>query len=146
MVAQDNPGVSRAVTGIVNNELYAGVLVWNRQRFIKNPTTGKRVARPNPGSERIRTDVPELRIIDDALWQAVRRQQAELARKFEATTIGVRAARARKMNELHRPAFLLSGLLECGCCGGKFGIVVNDRYGCSTASGGAPAITAAQSA
>jgi site-specific DNA recombinase len=24
----------------------------------------------------------------------------------------------------------LSGLLTCGCCGGKYGIVVNDRYGC----------------
>jgi site-specific DNA recombinase len=33
--------------GIVNNELYAGVLVWNRQRFIKDPNTGKRVSRPN---------------------------------------------------------------------------------------------------
>src|SRR5216684_3673480 len=26
--------------GIVNNELYAGVLVWNRQRFIKDPNSG----------------------------------------------------------------------------------------------------------
>jgi site-specific DNA recombinase len=34
--------------GVVNNELYAGVLVWNRQRFIKDPNTGKRVSRPNP--------------------------------------------------------------------------------------------------
>jgi len=24
----------------------------------------------------------------------------------------------------------LSGLLTCGCCGGRYGIVVNDRYGC----------------
>jgi site-specific DNA recombinase len=24
----------------------------------------------------------------------------------------------------------LSGLLTCGCCGGKYGIIVNDRYGC----------------
>ncbi len=121
--------VSRG-TGILNNELYVGVLVWNRQRFLKNPASGKRVARPNPESEWIRTEVSELRIVDDALWQAVRKRQAELAQKFEATTIGVRAARARKMNELRRPVFLLSGLLECGCCGGKYGIVVRDRYGC----------------
>lgn len=40
--------VSRG-TGIINNELYAGVLVWNRQRFVKDPTTGKRVSRPEPG-------------------------------------------------------------------------------------------------
>jgi site-specific DNA recombinase len=34
------------------------------------------------------------------------------------------------MNRLRRPAFLLSGLLTCGCCGTRYGIVVNDRYGC----------------
>lgn len=33
-------------TGTLNNELYTGVLVWNRQRFIKDPSTGKRVSRP----------------------------------------------------------------------------------------------------
>lgn len=116
--------------GIVNNELYAGVLVWNRQRFIKDPNTGKRVSRPNPVAKWIRTEVPELRIVDDALWQRVKLRQAELAKQFGATTEGVRAARAKRLNGLRRPAFLLSGLLICGCCGGRYGIVVNDRYGC----------------
>jgi hypothetical protein len=41
-----------------------------------------------------------------------------------------RAARAERLNRLRRPAFLLSGLLTCGCCGTRYGIVVNDRYGC----------------
>jgi site-specific DNA recombinase len=116
--------------GVVNNELYASVLVWNRQRFIKDPNTGKRVSRPNPEAKWIRTEVPELRIVDDELWQRVKLRQAELAKQFEATTKGVRAARAERLNRLRRPAFLLSGLLTCGCCGGKYGIVVNDRYGC----------------
>jgi site-specific DNA recombinase len=113
--------------GIVNNELYAGVLVWNRQRFIKNPDTGKRVSRPNPEAKWIRTDVPELRIVEDELWQGAKQRQAELAKQFEVTIKGVRAQR---LNRLRRPAFLLSGLLTCGCCCGKYGIVVNDRYGC----------------
>lgn len=116
--------------GVINNELYAGRLVWNRQRFLKDPSTGKRVSRPNPESDWIRTEVPELRIVDDALWQSVKDRQAELARIFEPTIRGVRAARAAKLNGARRPAFLLSGLLTCGCCGGKYGIVVNDRYGC----------------
>ena len=30
--------------GILHNELYIGRLVWNRQRFLKDPDTGKRVA------------------------------------------------------------------------------------------------------
>lgn len=37
--------------GILNNEMYVGKIVWNRQRFVKDPDTGKRQARPNPESE-----------------------------------------------------------------------------------------------
>jgi site-specific DNA recombinase len=116
--------------GVVNNELYARVLVWNRQRFIKDPNTGKRMSRPNPEAKWIRTEVPELRIVDDELWQRVKLRQAELATQFGSTIKGVRKARAERLNRLRRPAFLLSGLLTCGCCGGKYGIIVNDRYGC----------------
>jgi hypothetical protein len=35
-------------TGILNNELYIGKLIWNRLRYIKDPDTGKRVSKPNP--------------------------------------------------------------------------------------------------
>jgi len=117
-------------TGIVNNELYAGVLVWNRLRYIKNPATGKRVSRVNPESEWIRTEVPELRIVDDELWQAARRRQEEISRQYENVTKGVRAYRAGKLNTLRRPAFLFSGLIKCGRCGGDYGIITRDRYGC----------------
>ena len=58
-------------TGLLHNELYIGRLVWNRQRYIKDPTTGRRVARLNPESAWIIHEVPELRIVDDALWAAV---------------------------------------------------------------------------
>ncbi|WYB28470.1 hypothetical protein WDB86_15165 (plasmid) [Thioclava sp. GXIMD4215] len=34
-------------TGILNNELYIGLRIWNRQRFVKDPETGKRQARLN---------------------------------------------------------------------------------------------------
>jgi site-specific DNA recombinase len=43
-------------------------MVWNRQRFIKDPTTGKRQARLNQPEEWVRRDVPELRVVDDELW------------------------------------------------------------------------------
>jgi len=88
------------------------------------------VSRPNPEAKWIRTEVPELRIVDDKLWRRVKLRQAELAKQFEATTKAVRAARAERLNRLRRPAFLLSGLLTCGCCRTRYGIVVNDRYGC----------------
>src|SRR5258705_2004191 len=34
------------------------------------------------------------------------------------------------MNRPSRPSFLLVGRITCGCCGGKYGIVVNGCYGC----------------
>ena len=37
-------------TGVLQNELYAGRLVWNKVRMIKDPDTGKRISRPNPKS------------------------------------------------------------------------------------------------
>ena len=55
-------------TGILNNELYIGRLVWNRQKFIKNPQSGKRQARPNPQSAWVIEEVPDLRIIDQQTW------------------------------------------------------------------------------
>ena len=120
--------VSRG-TGILNNELYAGVLVWNRQRFVKDPATGKRVSRPNPESQWIRTEVPHLRIVDDALWQAARHRQQAVARLFEATTIGAREARAKRLHSARRPVSLLSGRLTCGCCGGRYRLILRDRFG-----------------
>ena len=65
-------------TGILNNELYIGRLVWNRLRFIKDPQTGKRVSRLNPASAWVTKEVPELRIVDQALWDQVKARQAAL--------------------------------------------------------------------
>src|ERR1051326_7908013 len=59
-------------TGILNNELYVGRLVWNRLRYMKNPDTGKRVSRLNPTSEWMSKDVPGLRIVPDEIWTAAK--------------------------------------------------------------------------
>ena len=75
-----------------------------------DPNTGKRVSRPNPEAKWISIGVPELRAVDDELWQRVKLRQVELAKQFEATTKGVRAGRTQQLNRLRRPAFLLSKL------------------------------------
>jgi DNA invertase Pin-like site-specific DNA recombinase len=118
-------------TGLINNELYVGRLVWNRLRYIKDPDTGKRVSRLNPQSEWIVQEVPELRVIDDALWDCAKQRQAELARRYGASIEGVRAHHANRLSGMHRKRHLLSGLLTCGVCGGSYAILVKDRYGCS---------------
>ena len=54
--------------------------MWNRQHFIKDPTSGKRVARPNPFSAWVIEPVPALRIIDPALWSAAQQRLAAMRR------------------------------------------------------------------
>jgi site-specific DNA recombinase len=81
-------------TGIINNELYVGRLVWNRLRYVKDPATGKRVSRINPREKWITTEVSELRIIDDDLWQAAKARQGELAIKYANVITATRAVRA----------------------------------------------------
>lgn len=109
-------------TGILNNELYIGRLVWNRQRFLKDPDTGNRVARPNPRSEWITKDVPELRIVDADLWEAVKARQAATRHTMKTGIV-----RAR------RPKYLFSGLTQCESCGGGFVLSSHDLLVCFNA-------------
>nr|WP_166016030.1 recombinase family protein [Chelativorans multitrophicus] len=119
-------------TGLVNNELYIGRLIWNRLRYIKDPSTGKRVSRLNPESEWIIKDVPELRIVDDELWHSVRVRQGEIAEKFANVTEAVRKHHKKnRLNGTRRPRSLLSGLVFCGCCGGPYSLRGADRFACS---------------
>src|SRR5262245_48140396 len=64
-------GNRRRRNGILSNELYAGRITYNRQRFVKDPETGRRIARPNPEREWVTREVPGLRIIEDELWERV---------------------------------------------------------------------------
>ena len=118
-------------TGLINNELYVGRLVWNRQRYVKDPSTGRRVSRMNAESEWIVAEVPELRIIDDELWQAAKTRQSEIADKYVNVTDAIREAQSNRLNGLRRPKALFSGLIHCGVCGGPCSLRGQDRYACS---------------
>jgi DNA invertase Pin-like site-specific DNA recombinase len=120
-------------TGILNNELYVGKLVWNRQRFVKNPDTGKRQARPNPPEEWITEDVPHLRIIDDALWHRVKRRQGAIREEIVTTREANPETRAPRAERGKRPSYLFSGKMECGCCGANYIMISATRYGCANA-------------
>ncbi|MCV2894621.1 recombinase family protein [Lentibacter sp. XHP0401] len=117
-------------TGILNNDLYIGERIWNRQRFVKCPQSGKRQALPNPPEDWVREAVPELRIIDQELWDQVKaRQGATRSTILEARTDenGPQAQKAR------RARYLLSGTVECGDCGAGYIMISADRLGCSAA-------------
>ena len=111
-------GSPKRRNGLLNNELYKGTIVYNRQRFIKDPATGKRVARENPEAEWHRQEAPELRIVEAAIWDAVQAKHSERG--------------GPHLYQKRRPKRLLSGLLRCGCCGGSYSVVRDDVMRCST--------------
>jgi site-specific DNA recombinase len=115
-------------TGLLNNELYVGRLVWNRLRYLKDPATGRRVSRRNPPEDWIIEDVPALRIIDDALWERVKARQAELDADPK-----VQAIKASRFWERKRPVHLLTGLVRCASCGGDIVSVGRDYLACANA-------------
>jgi site-specific DNA recombinase len=114
-------------TGILNNELYIGRMVWNRLRYIKDPETGKRVSRLNPEVDWIIRDVPNLRIIDDEIWQAVKDRQS-------AASLGPQTKQSEDgFWDKRRPRYLFSGLIKCGCCDGQIVNLNSVRLGCANA-------------
>lgn len=103
--------------GILCNMLYTGRIVYNRQRFIKNPDTGKRKAILNPVEEWVINEVSEFRIIDEETWETVQKMK--------------RAIAGKPKNQQVRNRHLLSGLVKCSECGGAFTVISSGRYGCS---------------
>ncbi len=109
-------GEAKLGYGILHNRLYAGERVWNRQTKRKDPQTGKALMFDNPETEWKRQPCPDLRIVDDALWQAVRARHRLVSRRGGGAK---------------RPVRLFSSVLVCGCCGGGMSIAGANAYGCS---------------
>jgi hypothetical protein len=106
---------------LIRDEPYIGEMVWNRMRFIKDPTTGKRVSRLNPESEWVVEPVPELRIVDQPLWERVQERLTGIRNSDRAQAI-----RKREFWKERRPKHLLTGKAFCGCCGGALSTVGQD--------------------
>ena len=100
---------------LLMRETYRGVVVWNKT---KKKDMGGQWNPTDRQSEWIRTWVPHLRIIDEALWQRVnsRRLGKEgKALRFESGHLSGRPPKNGVLN-------LLAGLATCGICGG--GLIV----------------------
>jgi site-specific DNA recombinase len=114
-------GNSKRGTGILNNELYIGRLIWNRLRYVKNPDTGKRISRLNPEADWIAKEIPSLRIVSDELWNAAKDRQSATRRTI---------TRAGNIGFARRPQYLFSGLSKCGICGAGFIMAGRNRLAC----------------
>jgi site-specific DNA recombinase len=113
-------------SGILHNEIYIGRLIWNRQSFIKDPTTGRRVPRFNPETEWIIQDVPDLRIVEQALWE---RARARLDEIYSSASV----ARSSEFWKQRRARHLLTGLVFCRDCGSSYAAAGRHYLACSAA-------------
>jgi DNA invertase Pin-like site-specific DNA recombinase len=114
-------GNAKRGTGILNNELYIGRLVWNRLRYVKNPDTGKRVSRLNPPSQWMTREVPALRIVSEEVWAAAKARQEQTRHTVKS---------AGHLGRARRPQYLFSGLTKCGVCGAGFIMAGRNRLAC----------------
>nr|WP_183982937.1 recombinase family protein [Sphingomonas jinjuensis] len=103
--------------GLLHNPIYAGRLVYNRVRMVRDPETRRRLSRTNAGTERVLTEMPHLRIVSEEQWQRVQDER-------DLRSIG-------PSGQQRRPRYLLSGLIRCGGCGGAMILVASHRYGCA---------------
>ncbi len=114
------------IAGILRNEKYRGIFVWNKTSTLRNHVTGKVKLIDNPEKEWVRQEYEHLRIINDELWDKV---QSRLDANKRET--GGKHVRAKKLYSKH----LLTSLTKCGVCKNSFVIVsggIRAQYGCST--------------
>jgi site-specific DNA recombinase len=90
--------------GVLRQELYVGVKVWNRFLIRRDRSTGRRTSTPVPAEQWKRAPAPQLRIVDQDVWDAV---QARLTAAGDAMPAHRRTT----------PPHLLSGLIRCAACG-----------------------------
>lgn len=104
-------------SGILYNEAYIGLLVFNRVQMVKDLETGKRISRANPSEQWQVVEAPHLRIVSDELWNAV-----QARKKLYGGT---------RLHKRRRPKHMFSGLVRCGCCGATYTIKSQDQLACT---------------
>lgn len=107
---------SGAVTYILSNPLYKGMLVWKRTQWTPSArdSSKRRVERVDEASWITSRD-ESLRLVSDELWEKVQH------RMRTATTPEFReAVRAGQRRVGHESAYLLGGIIRCASCGRNY--------------------------
>lgn len=120
-------GDPKEFSGILNNQLYVGIETWNKFSNVRNPITQKKVRKPNPKHLWITEDAPHLRIVEQELWDKVKKRQQAISLKSQS----IQALKGKAARSGANSKYLLSGILKCGSCGSNLVLVNGSKYGCS---------------
>jgi len=102
-----------AIREMTRNEVYRGVRVYGRTKKIKT-AHGTRSKRPRPEEARTIKEGAHPAIIDAALWERVESRREAVAKAYEGNEQHFAATKSVQTRHL------LTGLLQCGVCGGNF--------------------------
>jgi DNA invertase Pin-like site-specific DNA recombinase len=113
-------------TGVLRNELYRGMYIWNRSQWVKDPDTGRRRRLERSRDQWQTRETPALRIVSEELWTACAER--------------INGPKRTKPGKPKRAP--LSGLLKCGHCGGSVTAVTAGAYGCTAHKDRGPTVCA----
>ena len=110
------------VRRVLDNTKYIGFWPWGRAANRRDPFTGKvsQDARPAEECSKWLRHFPDLRIVDDALWDNAQRRLAEVGASQAGTRREGKFAGRPSGGAGTSPRHLLAGLLLCGKCGLTF--------------------------
>jgi DNA invertase Pin-like site-specific DNA recombinase len=109
-----------SVRTVLYRELYRGVVVWNRTR--KRNAFGEKQPHARDRAQWTRVDVPALRIVSEAAWEAAHTRLQAARRVYLAGTQGNLWGRPTSGTQ---SKYLLTGIGRCAICGG--GLTVRSR-------------------
>ena len=119
------------IRDLLKSPIYRGSLVWGRT--VKRDRWGQRVTRRadrrRPADGWIVVEKPELAIVDAATWAAVQARLAERRATYLRGTDG--RLHGKPLNGVGAE-YLLTGLTNCGQCGGSLTVRRKAYYGCLT--------------
>ncbi|MDP2699912.1 MAG: recombinase family protein [Thalassospira sp.] len=139
-------GTRSRKTGLLRNTLYKGIVTFNRQKYRKHPTTGRKLPVVRPEHEWIRVPIPELQIVDDDVFDKVQDmldQRSSKAAEYREM-VKLRSSeetkqqhknlnrnwRERQIKTKGRVTAVFSGRLRCSEHETKIGAHWADHYSC----------------
>src|SRR5207244_663615 len=108
-----------SVRSVLFNSLYKGEVVWGRSK--KRDAWGRRKESDRPTNEWVITSAEHLRIVSDDLWA-----KAHGALHSRQKAYGFKRGSPRPVGALEAK-YLLTGMVECGVCGGTIVQTWNGR-------------------